>query len=158
VLARGSSIALPDVRLENVDELGAGAKSRLLRRALACARDVAASLLGDVRMLATADASASLRGFVHRLEQWLGTVRYEDVSDVASGLTDSERAALLETGLKGGTAVFFRRAGLVGGAVKARLALAHAFYTESRLTVPRGGSVSFVVRGGVNAHAYTAVG
>ena len=96
-VARGSSIALPDVRVVDDDDLGAGAQRRLHRRALAFARDVVSELLGGARDVAAAstesstsiEASAAVRGLVHRLEQGLGTVLASDVADVCAVLDEA---------------------------------------------------------------------
>lgn len=158
-IVRGGSIALPDVRLVEADDLGAGAKSRLQRRLLAFARDVVSDLLGGIGSLATNDASASLRGFVHRLEQGLGTALDSELEDVRALLGEAERAALEEAGVRFGVGVVYLPRGVTPSAIAARVALASAWFRAGRgLRAPAGGAVSFTPSRGVDRRAYTAIG
>lgn len=158
-IVRGGSIALPDVRLVEADDLGAGAKSRLQRRLLAFARDVVSDLLGGIGSLATNDASASLRGFVHRLEQGLGTALDSELEDVRALLGEAERAALEDAGVRFGVGVVYLPRGVTPSAVAARVALASAWFRAGRgLRAPAGGAVSFTPSRGVDRRAYTAIG
>ena len=99
-----------------VDDLGAGAQRRLHRRALAFARDVVSELLGGARELAAAstesstsiEASAAVRGLVHRLEQGLGTVLARDVADVCAVLDEAAREAVARAGIVLGPVVRVR--------------------------------------------------
>ena len=128
-VTRGSSIALPDVRVVDESGLGAGAQRRLHRRALAFARDVVSELLGGARDIAAAstesstsiEASAAMRGLVHRLEQGLGTVLASDVADVCAVLDEGARAALARAGLSLGSVVVLR-AGRARRPTRSRLA------------------------------------
>ncbi len=56
-LTRGTALLVPEVRLVDLDELGAGARSRILRRLVAYARDLASELLAPLR----ADTARDLR-------------------------------------------------------------------------------------------------
>ncbi|MDB4937037.1 MAG: ATP-dependent helicase, partial [Labilithrix sp.] len=106
-IVRGPSIGMPDVRLVEADDLGAGAQRRVHRRVLAFARDVVTELLGGLRDVAAAStasstsvvASAAVRGLVHRLEQGLGTVLATEIADVCEVLDVNARAALERAGL-----------------------------------------------------------
>jgi ATP-dependent RNA helicase SUPV3L1/SUV3 len=153
-VVRGASINRPDVRLLDIDDLGAGAKSRVQRRMLAYARDVVGDLMGGVQELSS---SAHVRGLVHRLEQGLGTARESDVADVIALLTDEERVAFELAGLRFGAGVVYLPRGLTNAAIAARVALASIAF-GARLRPPSGGAVSFVVPRGVDAHALTAIG
>ena len=68
------------------------------RRAASCAasqafaRDVVADLVADIGELATKRRARSARGFVHRLEQGLGTALETDLADVVAVL-DAESCA-----------------------------------------------------------------
>ncbi len=159
-IVRGASIGRPDVRLVDVDDLGAGARSRLQRRGLAFARDVVADLLGD--LLALADdrsSSATVRALVHRLEQGLGTALERDVADVLAALTGDERAAVERAGVRFGTNIVYLPRGLGAGPLAARVALAVTWFGASRaLRPPGGGAVSFTASRGVDARAYAAIG
>jgi ATP-dependent RNA helicase SUPV3L1/SUV3 len=158
-VVRGGSIALPDVRLLDTDDLGAGARSRLQRRLLAFARDTVADLLGGIGALATREATASMRGFVHRLEQGLGTALDADLEDVLGVLDASDRAALEAAGVRFGAGVVYLQRGLATDAIAARVALASAWFRADRaLRAPTGGAVSFAPSRGINRHAYTAIG
>ncbi len=158
-LVRGATIALPDVRLVEGEDKGAGAKSRLQRRIVAFARDVVSDLLGPLRPLAGRDASSAVRGLVHRLEQGLGTAKRSDVDDLVSALSAADRAALSAAHLTLGVAVVFVSNGLRGEATRARVALASLFHeTRGPLLPPRGGAVSFVPSRGVDPRAFTAIG
>jgi ATP-dependent RNA helicase SUPV3L1/SUV3 len=166
-LARGSSIALPDVRLGDTEPLGAGAQRRVHRRLLAFARDVVSELLDGARELAAAstesstsvEASAAVRGLVHRLEQGLGTVLAKDVADVDEVLDDDARASLERAGLTLGELVVYVASGLAPDRLPARIALATAWYGAGRaLRPPEGGAVSFPAGRGLDHGAYTAIG
>jgi ATP-dependent RNA helicase SUPV3L1/SUV3 len=166
-VARGASIALPHVRVLDADDLGAGAQRRLHRRALAFARDVVSELLGGARDLAAAstesstsiEASAAVRGLVHRLEQGLGTVLARDVDDVCAVLDDSAREAVARAGIVLGPIVVYATAGLTPDAIAARVALATAWYGAGRaLRPPAGGAVSFPVGRGIDHGAFAAIG
>jgi len=166
-VARGSSIALPDVRVTDADDLGAGAQRRLHRRALAFARDVVTELLGGARDLAASstesstsiEASAAVRGLVHRLEQGLGTVLARDVADVCAVLDEAAREAVARAGIVVGPVVVFVPAGLTPDAIAARTALATAWYGAGRaLRPPAGGAVSFQAGRGIDHAAYAAIG
>jgi ATP-dependent RNA helicase SUPV3L1/SUV3 len=166
-VARGSSIALPDVRVMDDSGLGAGAQRRLHRRALAFARDVVSELLGDVRDVAASttesstsiEASAAVRGLVHRLEQGLGTVLARDVADVCAVLDDGARAALERAGLLLGEVVVYVPDGLSPEAIASRIALATTWYGAGRaLRPPPGGAVSFPIGRGIDHAAFAAIG
>lgn len=166
-IARGPSIALPDVRLVDPDDLGAGARRRVHRRLLAFARDVVTGLLGGARDVAAAstesstsiEASAAVRGLVHRLEQGLGTVLARDVADVCEVLDDDARASLARAGLVLGGLVVYVPIGLTPASIAARIALATAWYGAGRaLRPPSGGAVSFPAGRGIDHAAFTAIG
>ncbi|MBX3226855.1 MAG: helicase [Labilithrix sp.] len=157
-VARGSSIAVPAVRLATED-LGAGAKSRLQRRLLAFTRDLVAELLGGVGDLATKSAPAPLRGFVHRLEQGLGTALEPDVADVLAMLDAESRASLEAAGVVFARGVVYVASGLAPAAVAARVALAAAWFGAGKgLVPPSGGAVSFAPSRGFERAAYVAIG
>ena len=157
-VVRGGSIARPDVKML-VDDLGAGAKSRVQRRLQAFARDVVAELVGGIGDLATKSAPAPLRGFVHRMEQGLGTALEGELTDVVALLGTEERAALEAAGVTFAPAVVYFADGLTHRALAARLALAQLWFGAGRgLVPPAGGAVSFVPSRGFDRAAYTAIG
>jgi ATP-dependent RNA helicase SUPV3L1/SUV3 len=156
-IARGGSISLPAVNVM-VDDLGAGAKSRLQRRLLAFARDVIGELTGSVGDLAMKSASAPLRGLVHRLEQGLGTALEVDLADVLAVLDAESREALSAT-VTFARGVVYVASGLAPNAVAARVALATTWYGAGKaLRPPSGGAVSFAPSRGFDRAAYTAIG
>ena len=166
-IVRGPSIALPEVRLVDVDDVGAGAQRRLQRRALAFARDVVSDLLGSGREVALAstesstsiEASAAVRGLVHRLEQGLGTLLANDVADICSVLDDGARDALERAGLCLGPVVVYVPRGLAPSAIAARIALVTTWFGAGRaIHPPSGGAVSFPAGRGIDRAAYTAIG
>jgi ATP-dependent RNA helicase SUPV3L1/SUV3 len=166
-VTRGASIALPDVRVIDDGSLGAGAQRRLHRRALAFARDVVSELLGGTRELAAAstesstsvEASAAVRGLVHRLEQGLGTLLARDVADVCAVLDENAKAALARAGLVLGRAVVYVPEGLAPEAIASRVALATVWYRAGRaLRPPAGGAVSFPIGRGIDHAAFAAIG
>ena len=166
-VTRGASIALPHARVLDADDLGAGAQRRIHRRALAFARDVVSELLGGARDLAAAstesstsiEASAAVRGLLHRLEQGLGTVLARDVDDVCAVLDDAAREAVARAGIVLGPIVVYAAAGLAPDAIAARVALATAWYGAGRaLRPPAGGAVSFPVGRGIDHAAFAAIG
>jgi ATP-dependent RNA helicase SUPV3L1/SUV3 len=166
-IVRGTSIALPEVRLVLESDVGAGAQRRLQRRALAFARDVVSDLLDRIRDLAapsaepasSIEASAAVRGLVHRLEQGLGTVLASDVADVCAVLDDTARASLVSAGLCLGPLVVYVPLGLGPSAIAARIALTTTWFGAGRaLRPPSGGAVSFPAGRGIDRGAYTAIG
>jgi ATP-dependent RNA helicase SUPV3L1/SUV3 len=158
-VVRGTSIALPDVRIATTEDLGAGARSRLLRRLLAFARDLVSDLVGGAGALATPQASPATRAFVHRLEHGLGTALAAEIDDVLAALTPAEREALATVGLHFGRAAVWVPRGLTGDATAARIALASAWFESGRtLRAPAGGAVSFAPSRGLPCAAYAAIG
>jgi ATP-dependent RNA helicase SUPV3L1/SUV3 len=105
------------------------------------------------------EASAGVRGLVHRLEQGLGTVLAADVTDVLAMLDDGARAALTAAGLEIGPLVVYVPEGLSPDAIAARIALATTWYGAGRaLRPPTGGAVSFPIGRGIDHAAYAAIG
>lgn len=166
-VARGSSIALPDVRLVDPEQLGAGAQRRVHRRLLAFARDTVESLLGGARDVAASssessasvEASAAARGVVHRLEQGLGTLLARDAADMGGALDQAAESAFERAGVSLGRLVVYVPEGLSPGSIAARVALATVWSGAGRaLRPPSGGAVSFPAGRGVDRAAYTAIG
>jgi ATP-dependent RNA helicase SUPV3L1/SUV3 len=158
-IVRGGSIALPDIRLLDADDLGAGAKSRVQRRLLAFARDAVADLLGGIGDLSTRDASAPLRALVHRLEQGLGTALETELADVIAMLGSADRSTLEESGVRFGAGVVYLPRGLTPSATAARVALTTAWFRSGKaVRPPAGGAVSFAPGRGIDRRAYAAIG
>ncbi len=166
-LTRGSGIALPGVRVTDGDSLSGGVQRRLHRRMLAFLRDVVTELLGGARDVAVShaesnrsvEASAAVRGLVHRLEQGLGTIVARDSADIAYGLSNETRQAFERGGLSLGELVIYVPVSLTETAINARIALASTWFGAGRaLRPPQGGAVSFLAGRGLDASAYTAIG
>ena len=97
-LARGPKLSLPTVRMAELDDVGAGLRSRLERRSLAFARDVAGRLLAPLDGLATS-TRAPLRGLAHVLTAGLGTARVRDVSHLLPEYDERDHELLREQGI-----------------------------------------------------------
>ncbi len=134
-LVAGSTFALPDVRLRFVDELGAGARTRMLRRAIAWARDAVGELLEPLRAVphetllgvtAKAPLSAAARGLLYQLEAGLGTVTAEMARVQLAELGAGDAEALARRGVVLGSHVVFHPALLTPRALTRRRVLALA--------------------------------
>jgi ATP-dependent RNA helicase SUPV3L1/SUV3 len=157
-VVRGASVARPDVRL-TIDDLGAGARSRVLRRLQAFARDLVAGLVAGIGDLATKSAPAPLRGFVHRLEQGLGTALEAEMEDILAVLDTTSRQALEDSGVIFARGVLYVAEGLTPPSLAARIALTSAWFAAGKgLVPPSGGAVSFAPSRGFERAAYTAIG
>lgn len=157
-IVRGTSIARPNFTLATED-LGAGAKSRVHRRIQAFLRDVVAELVADTGELATKSAPAPLRGFVHRLEQGLGTALAADLADVVAMLDAESRMSLEDAGVILAPGVVYVAEGLTARGLTARIALASTWHgTGKGFTPPSGGAVSFAASRGRGTAPYAAIG
>lgn len=159
VLKQGVSLLLPDVRLTGLDHLGAGARSRVLRRLVAFARDMVEELLSPLREPAARELSAAGRGIMYQLEQGLGTARARDAEEQVAGLDDNDRALLQKLGVEVGERVIYAPSLLRRPALVRRAALVHAWFDAgARPRCPRPGAVSVPVTRGAHPKAYAAMG
>jgi ATP-dependent RNA helicase SUPV3L1/SUV3 len=159
VLKRGGSLLLPEVRLTGVDHLGAGARSRVLRRLVAFARDMVEELLAPLREPAGRELSAAGRGVIYQIEQGLGTVLTREAGDQVAELTEKDRGILKALGVEIGERVIFVPSLLRRPAIERRAALAHAWFDAGlRPRCPRPGAVSVPVPRGAHPKAYTSIG
>jgi ATP-dependent RNA helicase SUPV3L1/SUV3 len=156
-LTPGTSLLLPEVRLTGLDALGAGARSRLLRRLLAYARDLVEALLAPLRGPELRGLSPAGRGVVYQLEQGLGTALAARAGEQLAELGDADRALLQAQGVELGTRVLYLPALLRPAAVEQRLALASAWF-DPRPVPPKPAAVSVTPARGVDPRAYTAIG
>lgn len=130
-LSRGTSVALPDVRLYAHEDLGGGARLRLQRRVHAFARDVVTELMGG---LGSRNAEPrALRGLIFHLEQGLGAVMMRDVKKLVRALDATALDSLRHAGVVIGRDVVYVRASLGADASARRTAILRAFYGK----VPR---------------------
>ncbi|MBI2391262.1 MAG: helicase [Deltaproteobacteria bacterium] len=138
-LIRGATLLTPDVRLSSALELAPGARSRVLRRLVAVARDVVDDLLAPLRAV-VGDLAAPGRGIVYQLEQSLGTVLSRDARAQLDAAAEDERRALAAAGVRLGRCVTFLPSR--GDAQLRRVLLATLFF-EGAPGAPRPGAVSF---------------
>jgi len=149
MLTRGATLLAPDVRLWGHD-LAAGARTRVLRRLVAFARDYVDELVGPLRNLAP-KLSAAGRGLLYQLEQSLGTVLTREAHAQIAALTDDDRAALSSVYL--GLRVTFAPALLDPTALRARTLLVALYYDGA----PRPQGLSFAAPR-ADPHACIALG
>ncbi len=157
-LSRGTTLLLPDIRLAELPEIGQGARSRVLRRLVAFARDWVAELLAPLRNRELGAMSPDVRGIAYQLEQGLGTALMQDVQDRVAGLDARQRARLVELGIEVGQRVVYVPALLRRDALDQRVALCATFFEPIPITTPRTGAVSVSVAAGTPPRAYTAIG
>ena len=158
-LVHGTALLLPEVKLGGLDELGPGARSRILRRLLAFSRDVVEELLAPLRAPDLRALSPAGRGLVYQLEQGLGTVLAGRASEQLAGLGEDDRDRLTAQGVVLGDRVIYVPALLEPRAVERRVAFCIAWFgPRARPSPPRPGAVSLGVRGDADARAYAAIG
>lgn len=156
-LARGTALLLPDARLVGLEELGPGARSRLLRRLLACARDLVEDLLAPLRAPAARELGPAARGILYQLEQGLGTTLARQAEDQLAELTDRDRGILGELGVELGERVLYVPALLRPPAIERRAALCWAWFEgRARPPCPRPGAVSIPAPPGADARTFAA--
>ncbi|KYF66494.1 helicase-related protein [Sorangium cellulosum] len=158
-LARGPALLLPDVRLAALDDLGPGARSRVLRRLVAFARDLVEELLAPLRSPGVRGLQGAARGIVYQLEQGLGTAAARDAGEQIAELAPEDRALLAAHGIEVGERVIYAQQLLRRGALERRLALCAAWFDRGRVPAcPAPGAVSVAVARGVDPRAYAAIG
>lgn len=174
-LIRGVDLLHPEVALTLPRELQAGARLRLHRRLLAWTRDLVGGLLALLDPAATADRHSSdhlaartsaavplspaARGLLYQLEQSLGAIPARGASEQLVALTSTDRQALRRRGVRVGRHVVFVPALGRPEAMRARVALANAFFAPSvRVTVPAPSAVSLPVTRENPDQLYAAVG
>ncbi|WP_437723019.1 helicase-related protein [Sorangium sp. So ce861] len=158
-LARGPTLLLPDVRLAELEDLGAGARSRVLRRLVAFARDLVEELLAPLRAPEVRALPGAARGIVYQLEQGLGTAAARDAEEQIAELAPEDRALLKAHGIEVGERVLYVQPLLRRGALERRLSLCAAWFGRGRVPAcPAPGAVSVPVARGVDPKAYAAIG
>ena len=158
-LTRGTTLLLPEVRLIDLDELGAGARSRILRRLVAFARDLVTELYAPLRVDAARELSPAARGVVYQLEQGLGTLDARAVKEQIAELSPRDRELLARLDVVVGGRVVYASALLKRAAVAQRAALSATFFDwQARPSLPRAGSVSMAALSGVAPRAYLLIG
>jgi ATP-dependent RNA helicase SUPV3L1/SUV3 len=158
-LDRGRTLLLPEVKLLGLDTLGAGARSRLLRRLLAFARDLVEELFAPLRSPALRELSAAGRGVVYQLEQGLGTVLTAEAQGQVSDLRPRDRELLAGLDVEVGERVIFLHSLLTPASIERRMALCHAhFEGPHRPVSPRPGALSMPLPRGLDPGAFTRIG
>jgi len=157
-LVRGSGLLLPDVRVSELSELGAGARARISRRLVAFARDLVEALLGPLRAISPGALGASARGIVYQLEQGLGTARTEEAAPQLAALGPEDLRELSLAGVSLGSRVIYVPALLKGPALERRSALTAAHAGPKAPRAPQPGVVSMPVSRGADERLYAAVG
>ncbi|WP_437646167.1 helicase-related protein [Sorangium sp. So ce362] len=158
-LARGPTLLLPDVRLAEIEDLGAGARSRVLRRLVAFARDLVEELLGPLRSPEVRALPGAARGIVYQLEQGLGTAAARDAEEQIAELAPEDLALLKARGIEVGERVIYVQQLLRRGALERRLALCAAWFGRGCVPAcPAPGAVSVPAARGVDPRAYAAIG
>ena len=158
-LTRGTALLLPEVRLLGLDDLGPGARSRVLRRLVAFARDLVTELLAPLRAPAARDLSPAARGVVYQLEQGLGSLVTHDAAGQIADLVPRDRDLFAQLAIVIGGRVAYVPALLARAALPPRAALTAAFMgARAHPTLPRVGAVSMPVTRGVDPKAYTLIG
>jgi ATP-dependent RNA helicase SUPV3L1/SUV3 len=157
-LVRGSSLLLPDVKLVGLDELGAGARTRVHRRLLAHARDLVEELLAPLRSKRARDLPPAARGLVYQLEQGLGTALAEEALAQLRELGEDGLEQLEALGVMVGERVLYVGSLLRRPSVELRASLCAAFAGGRAPRCPRPSDVSMPAEPGVAARLYTAIG
>jgi ATP-dependent RNA helicase SUPV3L1/SUV3 len=132
-LIRGASVSAPEVRMESLDHVGAGLRSRLSRRVLAYARDVPARLLAPLRDLSSSE-DANLRAIAYQLKQGLGTAPRVELDPVLSALEEAARDHLAQHAIRIGKVAVYLPALLKPGPIALRAILLRAH--EPSLELP----------------------
>ena len=158
-LARGATLLLPEAKLAGLDGLGPGARSRVLRRLFAFARNLASELLAPLHAPELRALEAAGRGLVYQLEQGLGTALAERASEQLAGLSAADRGLLAAQGVILGERTIYLPALLKPRAVERRAALCAAWFdSRARPLRPRASAVSLSVGNGADPRAYLAIG
>ncbi len=131
-LTRGPSVMLPEVRLSELSDAGAGLRTRLQRRLLAYARDVVGRLLEPLHALKSSE-HASLRAIAYQLGQGLGTALAADLEPLLVDLDDEAQRTLERAGVKVGLVAVYLPALLKAAPLGLRATLVHTFDDSTRI-------------------------
>lgn len=125
-LETGPDLLHPNVRLALGFDLGPGTRSRLTRRLLAFARDLAETLVAPLRVRAASQLTPAGRGIVYQLEQNLGTIHVENAWEQLQLLTSRDRQLLTSFGVHVGDQLAYLLRSLTPAAITERAALVSA--------------------------------
>lgn len=158
-LTRGPTLLLPNVRLIGLDAIGAGARSRVLRRLVAFARDLVEELLAPLRAPKLRELSPAGRGVLYQLEQGLGTAIAEDAAGQVAELSPRDRELFHALGVVIGERVIYAQALLRRPAIERRAALCRAYFeADVEPAIPAPGAVSLRAPRGSDPKALLSIG
>jgi ATP-dependent RNA helicase SUPV3L1/SUV3 len=156
-LVRGTDLLRPDIALDDTLDLSRGLRSRVQRRLVAAARDLAAEILAPLRSTQLGKPSGAVRGLLYQLEQGLGTITARAAREQLRALTRDERRRLEELGIRLGLHLVFLAPGLKPAMVQRRVALATAFWGNVAIN-PAPSAVSIPADSASDAGVFEAVG
>jgi ATP-dependent RNA helicase SUPV3L1/SUV3 len=158
-LSRGIDVLHPEVVLALEDEMGAGARARLLRRLTAFSRDLVAEILGGLLPGSHNELSAAGRGLVYQLCHGLGTARSRDATPQLAALTADDKKVLSAAGVEVGKRVVYVAGALGPAQVQRRTALASAWLGAGGAPeLPPAGACSFRPTSDASATAFLLIG
>jgi ATP-dependent RNA helicase SUPV3L1/SUV3 len=158
-LVRGVDLLRPEVAPCLGEELGAGARSRLVRRLTAWARDLVEELLAPLRRGAVDKLSSDARGLVYQLEQGLGTIHRSAAEAQLRRLSRRDRQLLRSLGVVIGERMIWLPKLLRGRGPKIRALLISAALPRGvRVEAPAAGAVALIPDPEIDPGAYTALG
>lgn len=156
-LQRGADLLHPEV-VVTVDDVGAGARSRILRRMQAWIRDVVADLVLPEQAVPEG-LSSHARGLVYQLEQGLGIVLVARAREQLQRIDAAERARLEACGIVIGRFVVFVPSRFGGRRTPWRAALWRTWVDPPIVPVaPTGASVSIEAPAEVDPDFYLRIG
>jgi ATP-dependent RNA helicase SUPV3L1/SUV3 len=121
-LTRGSGLLLPEVKMLDDVDVGAGAKARITTRLVAFSRDVLSELFDPIRAESRETLSGAARGLLYQLEQELGTLACADADAQLRALTPRDRRILKGMGVRAGVRYVYMTKLLDARALKIRRA------------------------------------
>ncbi len=148
VLARGSGVLHPELRLSSssAEGVGAGARLRLTRRLQAWLKDAIAELLAPLAAIDGAALGPSARGLLYQLEQGLGTLDGDAARTQLERLRDEDRERFAAAGVTVAHEVVHVARMATPAALRLRTALVRAAASErGRLALPEAREVSWAV-------------
>ena len=143
------------------DDLGTsrGLRSRVERRLVAAARDLAAEILAPLRTDQIGNLSGAARGLLYQLEQGLGTTSARAARAQLRALTREDRQRLERLGIRLGFHVVYLIPALKPAMVERRVALATAFWgADADAIQPSPSAVSMPAHPVRPAAVYAAIG
>lgn len=156
-LKRGADLLHPEI-VVTVDDLGAGARARILRRLQAWIRDVVADLVLPEAAVPEG-LSSHARGLVYQLEQGLGIVLVSRAREQLQRIDASERARLEASGIVLGRLVVLVPSRFGGRRTSWRAALWRTWVAPPIApVVPTGASVSIEAQAEVDPDFYLRIG